>query len=106
MFTRSALFLGRIEEGREAEFFEIVETGLVPVWRRMPGALDLRVYRPRRAEAGAPPIVLMQEIDYASMAAVEIAEASPVRAEGAPVVARLMTMFVGELRHVVYERQA
>lgn len=104
METRSAIFTGRIHTGREDEFFAIVESELLPVWRRMPGALAVRVYRPRRADPGSPPIVLLQEIDYASPEAVREAEASPIRAEGAPVVARLMTMVDGALHHIVSER--
>lgn len=106
MDTRSAVFTGRIQPGREDEVFGIVEAELLPVWRRMPGTLAVRVYRPRRADPGGPEIVLLQEIDYASPEAVREADASPVRAEGAPVVARLMTMFDGALHPVVSERIA
>lgn len=78
----------------------------MPIWRRMPKALAVRLYRPRRIEAGLPDLVLVQEVDYPSMEAVAEAEASPIRAEGAAIVEKLRAMFHGELRHVVYERLA
>lgn len=106
MFTRSALFIGKLDEGREAEFFGIVEAELMPIWRRMPNALAVRLYRPRRMEAELPDLVLVQEVDYPSLDAVSEAEASPIRAEGAAVVEKLRAMFHGELKHVVYERLA
>ncbi|AYD03819.1 hypothetical protein NCHU2750_44380 (plasmid) [Neorhizobium sp. NCHU2750] len=104
MFTRSAMFVGHIHEGRENEFWSIVEAELLPVWRKMPGALTVRLFKPQRIEEGLPDLVLVQEIDYASAEAVAEAERSPVRAEGAPVVAKLMTLFDGQLHHVVYQR--
>lgn len=102
--TRSALFEGVIRPGCEDAFFDLVMCELMPVWQAMPHALAVRVLRTERAEAGAPALVLVQEIDYPSLAAVTEAEASPVRARGAPVMARLMTLFDGTLRHVVYRR--
>lgn len=106
MFTRSALFEGRIRPGAEEEFFAIAMTELMPVWRAMPNALAVRVMRTERAEEGAPALVLVQEIDYPSREAVEEAEASHVRARGVPALARMMALFEGTLRHVVYRRLA
>lgn len=106
MYTRSAIFEGTIHPGREDEFFAVVESDLLPIWRRMPGALAVRVMRTRRADADAPGLVMVQEIDYASMDAVETALASPVRAEGRVATDKLMTMFDGRFTHLVYERLA
>ena len=106
MYTRSALFEGTIRPGCEEAFYDLVMRDLMPVWQAMPNAVAVRVLRPERAEAGAPALVLVQEIDYPSLAAVDEAEASPVRARGAPVMARLMRLFDGTLRHVVYRRLA
>lgn len=78
----------------------------MPIWKRMPNALAVRLYRPRRIEAGLPDLVLVQEVDYPSAEAIREAEASPVRAEGAIVVEKLRVLFDGEVKHVVYERLA
>lgn len=106
MYTRSAIFQGKIHSGREDEFFDTVEKDLLPIWRRMPGALAIRVMRTRHSDHDAPGIVLVQEIDYASAEAVEVALASPVRAEGRAATDKLMTMFDGHFTHLVYERLA
>ena len=104
--TRSALFEGTIRPGCEEAFFDLVMAELMPVWQAMPNALDVRVLRVARREDGAPALVLVQEIDYPSAEAVAEAEASPGRARGAPVMEKLMTLFDGTLRQVVYRRLA
>ncbi|NNC24371.1 hypothetical protein HKX42_00765 [Salinisphaera sp. USBA-960] len=104
MFTRSAIFEGKIRVGSEDIFLKIVQDELVPVWRRMPNALAVRLYRRVRSDQKAPALTLVQEIDYPSLEAVAEAEASPIREEGAPIMDRLMTMFEGRLVHTVYER--
>lgn len=106
MYTRSAIFEGRIHPGKEDEFFATVESELLPIWRRMPGALDIRVMRTRRADDDAPGLVMVQEIDYASLEAVDIALASPVRMEGRAATDKLMAIFDGRFTHLVYERLA
>jgi hypothetical protein len=104
--TRSALFEGKIRPGCEEAFYDLVMAELMPIWQAMPGAMAVRVLRMERREDGAPALVLVQEIDYPSADAVAEAEVSPVRARGAPVMAKLMTLFDGTLRHVVYRRLA
>ena len=45
MFTRFALFEGRVPGGREDGFFHLVEERLLPLWRQMPHAQAVRVCR-------------------------------------------------------------
>lgn len=104
MHTRSAIFYGRILPGREDEFYALVEAELMPVWRRMPGALAVRAYCPVAHDEGAPPIFLVQEIDYPSLETVAVAMASPVRAEGRVATEKLMAMCEGTFTHLVYRR--
>lgn len=104
MYTRSAIFEGTIHPGREEEFFGIVEEKLLPVWRRMPNAQAVRVMRTERTDPEAPGIILVQEIDYPSMEAVEEALVSPVRLEGRAVTDEMMRMCDGRFYHLVYRR--
>jgi len=104
MHTRSAIFEGTIHPGREEEFFAIVKEQLLPVWKRMPNANAVRVMRVLNVDLGSPPIVMVQEIDYPSIEAVEEALASPVRLEGRVITDRMMEMFDGRFYHVVYEQ--
>lgn len=104
MFTRSAIFEGAIHEGKEEEFFAMVEDRLLPIWRRMPGALNVRVMRPLRSDPGSAPIILVQEVDYPSMEAIDLALESPVRVEGRAVTDDMMKLCNGRFYHLVYQR--
>lgn len=106
MFTRSAVFEGRIHPGKEDAFFSLVETELVPIWKRMPNAQAVRVMRTVQPDADAPSIVMVQEVDYPSREAIAEALASPVRAEGRAVTDKLSEFFDGRFYHFVYERLA
>ncbi|QND54018.1 hypothetical protein HB779_20600 [Phyllobacterium sp. 628] len=104
MFTRSAIFEGKIHDGREDEFFRLVEERLLPVWKRMPNAQAVRVMRKIDSDADSPDIAMVKEIDYPTMEAVEEALASPVRVEGRAITDEMMHMFDGRFYHVVYNR--
>jgi hypothetical protein len=106
MITRTAIFEGRIKAGCEARFFAGVEQRLAPLWRKFPHARNVRLLKVATADADAPPIVMIQQIDYPSQAALEEAIASPVRAEARAVTLELMEMFEGRFYHVVSEGNA
>ena len=106
MITRTAIFEGRIKLGCEARFFAGVEQRLAPLWRRFPHARNVRLLKVATADADAPPIVMIQQIDYPSQAALEEAIASPIRAEARAVTLELMEMFEGRFYHVVSEGNA
>ena len=106
MITRTAIFEGRIKPGCEQRFFAGVEQRLAPLWRRFPRASNVRLLKIAAADPDAPPIVMIQQIDYPSMAALQEALASPVRAEARAVTLELMEMFEGRFYHVVSEGNA
>ncbi len=103
MITRTAVFEGALKKGMEERFFAAVKEQLMPLWQRFPHARNVRMLRVTGCDAGAPPIVMIQQIDYPSMAALEEALASPVRTESRAVTMELMQMFEGRLYHVVSE---
>lgn len=104
MFTRSAVFEGRIRPGQEKAFFALVENELLPIWKRMPNAQAVRVMRTVEPDSDTPSIVMVQEVDYPSREAIAEALASPVRAEGRAATERLAEFFDGRFYHFVYER--
>ena len=106
MITRTAIFEGRIKPGCEGRFFAGVTQRLAPLWRRFPHASNVRLLKVATADADGPPIVMIQQIDYPSRAALEEAIASPVRAEARAVTLELMEMFEGRFYHVVSEGNA
>ena len=106
MITRTAIFEGRIKPGFEERFFAAVEQRLAPLWRRFPHARNVRLLKVTTADTDAPPILMIQQIDYPSQAALEEAIASPVRAEARVLTLELMEMFEGRFYHVVSEGNA
>ncbi|MEO8753877.1 MAG: hypothetical protein ABI624_14505 [Casimicrobiaceae bacterium] len=101
MITRTAIFEGRIRPGCEARFFEGIEQRLAPLWRRFPHALAVRWWRTQSVDAGAPPIVMIQQIDYPSLDALAEAMKSAARNEARAATLELMEMFEGRFYHVV-----
>jgi len=69
-------------------------------------AQAVRVMRTGRSDPGAAPIIMVQEIDYPTMEAVDEALASPVRLEGRAITDEMMSMCDGRFYHLVYKRIA
>ncbi len=104
MYTRSAIFEGRILRGREEEFYRAVEDRLMPAWRQMLHALDVRVYRPVRQDENTPEVFMVQEIDYPSLNAIDEALASPRREAAAVAHQSIMHLYEGRHYHFVYQK--
>ena len=104
MFTRSAIFEGLIRPAFEDQFFTEVERRLLPIWRRLPHATEVRLFRPVIRDADAPSIFLVQEIDYPSLEAIDEAMASPVREAARAAHERLMHMYEGRHYHLISRR--
>ena len=104
MYTRSAIFEGSIRPGKEAEFFDIIENSLLPIWRRMPHVQAVRLFRPEEKDAAAPEIVLVQQIDYPTREAIEEALSSSVREEAVVAAQALEEVFDGRLYHFIYKK--
>ena len=71
MYTRSAVFEGRILPGKEEEFYTAVQERLLPAWRQMLHATDVRLYQPVGRDDFTPEVFLVQEIDYPSLDAID-----------------------------------
>jgi hypothetical protein len=106
VITRTAIFEGRVKEGHEERFFAEIDARLAPLWRRFPHATNVRLLRTAASDPDAPPIAMIQQIDYPSLAALEEALASPIRAEARAVTLELVKMFEGRFYHLVSENNA
>lgn len=104
MLTRCAFFEGHVREGKEADFEHFIEQTLLPLWRRFPGATDVRVLRRVDADPQAPHVHMMLEFDYPSQDALDTTVASPERAKAKAATETLLAMFEGRLFHIVFER--
>jgi len=104
MFTRSAIFKGRIHPGMEEAFFAAVTERLLPAWQNMLHAQEVRLYRPRAAEGALADVFLVQEIDYPSRAHIDAALASDRRLAAMAALESVRHMYEGAHHHIIYER--
>ena len=104
MITRTAVFEGRIKPGCEDRFLTAFREQLMPLWQKLPHASNIRLPPVQSADPGSPQIVLIQQVDYPSVAALEEALASPARDQARTLTRELMQMFEGRLYHLVSER--
>ena len=104
MFTRSAIFKGRIRPGQEDAFYRAVRDQLIPAWSQMLHAQAVRVYRPVHAEPDLADVFLVQEIDYPSREAIDEALASPRRRAAMEALEMVRPLYDGQHHHVIYER--
>ena len=106
MIVRYAIFEGRINRGREAEFRKFVEDRLVPLWTAFPGAEQVRVQFESAHDDGAPDYPLVLAIQYPDMETCERALQSDVRAKSRQVTEELVKMFTGRIHHHVFQGNA
>lgn len=103
MIVRQAFFEGVIHHGREAEFRAFVEERLTPMWRRFPGARDVRVMFACSRDEDAPTLALSLAMVFDDGDALAAALESPVRFESRAVTAELTQMFDGYIYHHVFD---
>jgi hypothetical protein len=103
MLTRTAVFEGLLGPDGGARFFEGVEERLTPLWRSFPHALDVRWLRMDDADEDARAIVLIQQIDNPSRAAMAEALTSPIRDRARTVTLELMQDLDGRFYHYISE---
>ncbi len=102
MITRYALFEGEVHEGQTEAFRAAVLAEILPVWRRFPGALAVRVTFADDRDAGAPAFPLILAIDWPDRATVDAFLDHPIRREGrAATEAVLSRHFTGRIHHHV-----
>lgn len=104
MYTRSAIFEGRILPGKEEEFYAAVQQRLLPAWRQMLHATDVRLYRPVRRDDGTTEIFLVQEIDYPSLEAIDEALSSSCREAASQALNSIRHLYEGRHYHYVYRK--
>jgi predicted aminopeptidase len=104
MITRYALFEGHVHDGQTEAFRTAVLTEVLPKWKAFPGVLAVRVCFANERDEGAPELALVLAISYPDRGAVDVALASPVRAEAkAATEAVLARFFTGIIHHHITE---
>jgi hypothetical protein len=102
VITRYALFEGKVAEGQEAGFRAAVSAEILPLWKKFPGALSVRVSYAVQRDDGAPEFPMILAVSYPDVAAVDAALASPIRTEArAATESVLARFFTGRIHHHV-----
>ncbi len=106
MLTRVAVFEGVIQEGGEDAFFADVQARLEPIWRRFPHVLDVRVLRTRQADPGAIPIVMVLEMDFPDLQALQASLDSDIKTTAHSTTLEVLKPFSGRFFHFVCESRS
>jgi hypothetical protein len=103
VLTRTAIYQGTVQAGREDEFFRRVRDELQPLWQRFPNVTAVRVQRRLSADPDAEPIAMILEMDFPDMAAIDACLASSIRPESHAATEAVMKLFNGRFYHLVTE---
>ena len=111
MLTRTAIYEGRIQAGREAEFFAEVDDVLEPIWRQFPHVRAVRVQRmvdrdthsTADAHDAVPVIAMILEMDWSDRASMAESLASPIKERAHAATMKAMQLFDGRFYHLVSE---
>ncbi len=104
MIIRCAVLEGSVAEADRAGFDHHMATTVRAAIARYPGIRAVRLRRPVETEAGAPPIYMIFDLCFDSLAAMHAALASPVRQEVRSEIARMMSVFHGTVYHLILEQ--
>jgi hypothetical protein len=106
MIKRYALFEGKVQEGKEADFRAAVTAEILPLWKQFPGALAVSVSYAVARDEGAPEFPMILAVSYPDVAAVDAALASPVRTRARAATESVMArFFTGRIHHHVTEAE-
>jgi len=103
MLTRVAVFEGSLEAGSEDSFFADVAARLEPVWRSFPYVQAVRVLRTLESDRGAIPVVMVLEMDFASMADIHASLASDIKTKAHAATLAVLKPFSGRFFHFITE---
>ena len=103
MLTRTAIYEGTVQAGKEDEFFQRVCEELEPMWRRFPNVTAVRVQRTVKSDDDARPIAMILEMDFPDAKAIDECLASSIRPESHAATEKVMTLFDGRFYHYVTE---
>lgn len=103
MIIRSAVLEGSVAAEHRADFDHHMATTVLSAIARYPGIREVRLRRPVEQEAGAPPVYMMFDLSFETLADMHVALASPIRQEVRARISEVMTHFEGRVYHLVLE---
>jgi hypothetical protein len=103
MIIRSAVLEGSVAEADRATFDRQMNETVLAAIGTYPGIREVRLRRPVESEAGAPPVYVIFDLHFDTLAAMHAALASPVRQRVRETIAAVMPLFNGRVYHLVME---
>jgi hypothetical protein len=103
MIIRSAVLEGTVAEAERATFDHQMGVNVRDAIARYPGIRAVRLRRPVEAESGAPPVYLVFDLHFETLAAKHEALASPVRQDVRGQIAQAMSAFQGRVYYLILE---
>ena len=103
MIIRSAVLEGTVAEADREAFDAAMRGPVRAAIGTYPGLRDLRLRWPAEAEAGAPPIYVVFDLHFDSLADMHAALATPTRQAVRAQLAPVMAKFQGRIYHLVME---
>ncbi len=100
MIVRTACLEGRVQPQDIDRLDVLVATEIVPLMKRFPGVLSVRVLRALSIEDDGPLLHLTFESAYESEDAMRKAFLDPVRQELKAKLSLITPMFIGRLFHI------
>lgn len=104
MIIRSAVLEGTVADADRATFDRHMATSVMHAIARYPGIREVRLRRPVERETGAPPIYMIFDLHFGTLAEMHAALASPVRQEVRGQLAQFMSRFQGRVYHLVMDQ--
>lgn len=103
MLTRVAIYEGTMEASAADAFFQDVRERLEPIWLSFPNVLAVRVLRVVKPDPDAEPTVMILEMDYPSMQALEDSLASDIKTRAHALTLEVLKPFTGRFYHLITE---
>lgn len=106
MIIRSAVLEGSVAEKHRASFDHHMATTVLAAIASYPGIREVRLRRPVEQETGAPPVYMVFDLWFETLADMHAALASTTRQEVRARIGEVMTQFEGRVYHLVLEEGA
>lgn len=103
MIIRSAVLEGGVAAEHRAAFDRHMATTVLAAIARYPGLREVRLRRPVEQEADAPPVYMVFDLWFETLADMHAALASPIRQEVRVRIGEVMKQFDGRVYHLVLE---
>lgn len=103
MIIRSAVMEGTVAEADRPAFDAHMSKTVLAAIARYPGIRKVTLRKPAETEAGAPPVYMVFDLHFDTLADMHAALASPVRQEVRKEIAAGMGAFKGRVYHLILE---